>query len=380
MYEKLDTLLDHFLELGVPGYDCVIMKDGKEVYHRLGGYNDLENKIPMRGDERYNIYSCSKAITCVAALQLWEKGLFQLDDLLSDYLPEFAEMTVRCEDGSVKKAENPITIRHLFTMTAGLSYKRDTEAVLCAKEASNGATREVIRGLAKDPLCFEPGTQWLYSLCHDVLAALVEVLSGQRFGEYVKEHIFDPLGMTRSTFLLPEEEYDTICEQYRFDKERGVAVNIGKQTNSYKLGALYESGGAGGISTVSDYMKFLEALRIGDVILKKETVDMMETDQLNEQTRPYFWHTTHGYGLGTRAPIKGISTDFGWGSAAGMFHLVDRKNGITLFYSQHLLNSPNGTLRKRFLGPIAINAVLGYDAIKLPETEDVPAEVLSKYL
>lgn len=379
MFRKLDALLDEFLKMGVPGYDCVIMKDGQEVYHRMGGYNDLENKIPVNGNERYNIYSCSKAITCTAALQLWEKGLFDLDDRLSDYLPEYAEMTVLCEDGSVKKAENPILIRHLFSMTAGFSYKRDTDAILHAVDESNGATREVIRAMAEDPLYFEPGTEWRYSLCHDVLAALVEVISGQRFGEYVKEHIFDPLDMTRSTFSLPEEEYDTICEQYRFDKELGKAVNIGKQTNSYKLGALYESGGAGGISTVSDYMKFLEGLRT-EKLLKKETLDMMETDQLDDQTRPYFWHTTHGYGLGTRAPIKGVTTDFGWGSAAGMFHLVDRKNGITLFYSQHLLNSPNGTLRKRLLGPIVINALLGYEAVKAPEVDDIPTEVLSKYL
>ncbi len=379
MFRKLDALLDEFLKMGVPGYDCVIMKDGKEVYHRMGGYNDLENKIPMNGNERYNIYSCSKAITCTAALQLWEKGLFQLDDRLSDYLPEYAEMTVLCEDGTLKKAKNPILIRHLFSMTAGLSYKRDTDPILRASVESNGATREVIRALAEDPLCFEPGTEWRYSLCHDVLAALVEVLSGQRFGEYVKEHIFDPLGMTRSTFLLPEEELGTICEQYRFNNELGVAENCGKNISTYKLGALYESGGAGGISTVSDYMKFLEGLRT-EKLLKKETLDMMETDQLDDQTRPYFWHTTHGYGLGTRAPIKGVTTDFGWGSAAGMFHLVDRKNGITLFYSQHLLNSPNGTLRKRLLGPIVINALLGYEAVKAPEVDDIPTEVLSKYL
>ena len=117
MFEKTKKFCDSFLEMGVPGFDLVVYKGGKCILRYMNGYSDLENKVKMQGNERYNIYSCSKVITCTAALQLWEKGLFSLDDKLSDYMPEFTEMMVRTEQG-VKKAENPILIKHLFEMTA----------------------------------------------------------------------------------------------------------------------------------------------------------------------------------------------------------------------------------------------------------------------
>ena len=121
MFEKTKKLCDSFLEMGVPGFDLAVYKDGECVLRYMGGYSDLENKIPMKGNERYNIYSCSKPINCVAAMQLWEKGLFSLDDKLSDYMPEFNEMSVRVE-GGIKKAERPILIKHLFEMTVGFDY------------------------------------------------------------------------------------------------------------------------------------------------------------------------------------------------------------------------------------------------------------------
>ena len=122
MFESVKSFCDSFLEMGVPGGDLYIKQDGKELLRYTFGYSDLENQIPVKGNERYYLYSCSKPITCVAALQLWEKGLFKLDDPLSDYLPEFAEMTVKTEDG-IRKAKTPILIRNLFTMTAGLQLR-----------------------------------------------------------------------------------------------------------------------------------------------------------------------------------------------------------------------------------------------------------------
>ena len=92
MSEKFDEYLDQFLEMGIPGYDCMICMNGKEIYRRKAGYADRENKIPVMGNELYNIFSCSKPVTCVAALQLWEKGLYQLDDELCKYMPEFSDM------------------------------------------------------------------------------------------------------------------------------------------------------------------------------------------------------------------------------------------------------------------------------------------------
>ncbi len=350
MFDELIHFMDSFLTMGVPGYDCLIYKDGKEVFRYRNGYASLEEKTPVTGKERYNIYSCSKPITCTAALQLWEKGAFSLEDKLGDHMPEFREMTVKTENGT-EKAKNSITVKDLFCMTAGFSYNINSPMLQQCRKDTDGRcpTRKTMEYLAQEPLLFEPGARWNYSLCHDVLAALVEVLSGEQFGEYVKKNIFDPLGMTRSTFLLPDEEIDTVAEHYRFDNETQQAVNCGKNIRGYKLGSEYESGGAGCISTVDDYIKFLEAMRIGDVILKTSTIDLMSQNHLNAQQIPTYPNPSYRYGLGVRAPIDDLNSDFGWGGAAGSYLAIDRKNGITLFYAQHLMNSPNQTIRGQVL-------------------------------
>lgn len=346
MFEKTKAFCDSFLTLGVPGFDLAVYQNGKCILRYMNGYSDLENKVKMNGTERYNIYSCSKVITCVVAMQLWERGLFSLEDKLSDYMPEFKEMKVKTDDG-IKQAEKPILIRHLFEMTAGFSYDCDSEQIRKAFSETDGRcpTRETMKYLAKEPLLFEPGDRWEYSLCHDVLAALVEVVSGERFEAYVKKHIFDIAGMSRSTFMLPKEELDTLAEQYRF--ENGRAVNVGKNIVPYKFGSEYASGGAGGISTVDDYIGFLEALRTHK-LLKPETLKLMITDRLTEwQKRTYWTKETHGYGLGVKCP-KGdkANVDFGWGGAACAYLAIDMKNHISLYFGAHLLSSPAQGLRK----------------------------------
>ncbi len=347
MFEKLKKFCDSFLELGVPGFDLAIYKDGECILRYMNGYSDLENKVKMNGNEIYNIYSCSKPITCTAALQLLEKGLFLLEDKLSDYMPEFKEMMVMTDDG-IKKAENPILIKHLFEMTAGFSYACYSPQLKKTIEETNGkcSTREVMKYLSKEPLFFEPGDRWEYSLCHDVLAAFVEVVSGEKFETYVKKNIFDVIGMNNSTFMLPDEELETITPQYSF--ENGEAVNIGKPIYNYKIGTEYASGGAGGISTVDDYIKFLEGLRTYK-LLKPETVKLMMSDRLtDEQKRTYWLKNTHGYGLGVRCP-KGDERyiDFGWGGAAGAYHAIDLKNAISIYFATHLLSSPAAGLRSQ---------------------------------
>lgn len=347
MLEKLKKFCDSFLELGVPGFDLVIYKDGECLLRYIRGYSDPKNKIKMNGKERYNIYSCSKPITCTAALQLMEKGMFSLEDKLSDYMPEFKEMTVLTDEGC-KKAKNPVLIKHLFEMTAGFSYNCSSSELKKAYEETNGKcpTREVMKYLAKEPLLFEPGERWEYSLCHDVLAALIEVITNEKFENYVKKNIFDVAGMTDSTFILPEEEIETITPQFRYEKDK--AVDIGKHISTYKLGSEYASGGAGCISTVDDYIKFLEALRTHKLI-KEETLNLMITDRLTPEQKTTYWTSgTHGYGLGVRCP-KGDEKyiDFGWGGAAGAYLAVDVKNAISIYYGTHIMASPAGGLRSQ---------------------------------
>ena len=346
MLEITKKFCDSFLDYGISGFDLAVFKDGKSILRHMNGYSDLENKIPMNGKERYNIYSCSKPITCTAALQLFEKGLFSLEDKLCDYMPEFTEMTVRTEEG-IQKAKKPILIKHLFEMTAGFSYDVYSPQMKKAIEDTDGRcpTREVMKYLAKEPLLFEPGDRWEYSLCHDVLAAFVEVVSGERFEEYVRKNIFEPLGMTSSTFVLPDNERESLACQYQFDNEKKCAVNHGKG-NWYMIGSEYASGGAGCVSTVDDYIKFLEGLRTYK-LLKKETVDLMQTDRLTiEQKRTFAEAPSYGYGLGVRCPKNdNIRSEFGWGGAAGAYLAVSTKTGISIYFGIHLLSSPVQLIR-----------------------------------
>lgn len=349
MYEKLADFLDSFLEMGVPGYDCLLQVHGEPVFRRMNGFSDREAGIPMKGNERYHIYSCSKVITCAAALQLFEKGLFKLDDELCRYMPEFERMNVRTEQGIVP-AKNRITIRNLFTMTAGFNYNIQADALKRCHAETGGRcpTRELIRYLAQEPLDFEPGARWAYSLCHDVLPALVEVLTGTLFNDYVTKHIFKPLGMKDSTYLMPMDEFETALtpEYIRPWGLTGSDVNRMETTNCYRLGSEYASGGAGCVSTVEDYSRFLEALRVGDVILKKETVRLMAQNQLTDAQYQTFTQPAYGYGLGVRCPREGgVKSDFGWGGAAGAWLAIDPKYDFTVYYAQHVMNSPNQGFR-----------------------------------
>lgn len=366
MFENVKAMCNSFLKMGVPYFDVIIYKDGKEILRHMDGFVDVEKKLPVRGDEQINVYSNSKPVTVAAALQLWEKGLFDLEDELSVYMPEYKEMTVQTENGVVP-AKNPIRIKHLFTMTAGFSYSLAGDWLDQLRRDTDGRcpTREVARYLAKEPLIYEPGTDYQYSLAHDVLAALVEVLSGQSFNDYVKENVFDPLGMTRSTFLYP---YDRLPAHYDFVKADKTLRR--REVNEFRFGPEHASGGAGLVTTVEDYIKFTEALRTYK-LLKKETTEMIDKNWLTPEQHEKFGHkVNYFYGLGMRTAKPGTArADFGWGGAAGTMMHVDIPHGIAMFYSQHLRNSPNMSIRSRVYD--ALLRDLGYDLeVDIPDPEE----------
>lgn len=366
MFENVKAMCQSFLKMGVPYFDVIVYKDGKEILRYMDGCTDVEKKIPVRGDELLNVYSSSKPVTVVAALQLWEKGLFDLEDDLSKYLPEYKAMTVQTEKGIVP-AKNPIKIWHLFTMTAGFHYDLSGPWVEELRSATDDRcpTREMARYLAKVPLCFEPGTDYRYSLAHDVLAALVEVVSGQEFNAYATENIFRPLGMTRSTYLYP---YEKLPAHYQFVKAEGKIQRV--EGNAYRFGPEHASGGAGLVTTVDDQIKFAEALRTYK-LLKKETTEMIARNWLTPEQHENFGHKlNYFYGLGMRTAKPGTArADFGWGGAAGTMMNVDIEHGISVFYSQHLLGSPNHSLRTRVYD--ALLRDLGYDLeVDIPAAEE----------
>lgn len=360
MFEALTDKLESFGALGIPAWDCIVYHRGECVYRRFSGFSDYENTVPLTGEERWNIYSSTKHITASALMQLWEKGEFGLDDPLFVYLPEFEHMTVQTDNGPVP-AKKHITIRHLLTMTSGYSYDTRSPLIEQCRADTHGrcATRELMPYLAQMPLLFEPGDRFYYGLSHDIIGALIEVLSGMTLGEYAKKNIFDPLGMVHSTYSLPDVELGTVTAHYRLNESKD-RLDPCPKTAPHRHGYAYESGGAGCVTTVEDYIKFLEAIRTGDIILKKETADLMATNQLDPRQLESCWAATpflakygYGYGLGIRCPREGTGlTDFGWEGAAGAFPAVDPAHEMTLFYVQHVLQSKT-VYEKLELLPIA---------------------------
>lgn len=352
--DALDTLLNRFLDMGIPAFDCLIYHKGKKAYRRLAGFADYERTRTLDTKQLFRIYSVTKLITVTAVMQMIEAGTLRLEDRLSDFFPEFAQMQVKAGD-SVRNADTPITMEHLLTMTAGFSYDRspDRPAWCAARAASDGhcPTVQTVRFLAHEPLEYEPGTGWQYSFGHDILAAVVETISGERFGAYVKKRIFTPLGMTQSTFDDGQILEGALCAQYRYHSDTHAMMNCGLEVqNGFRLGDAYESGGAGCCSTAEDVMKLLEALRKGE-ILRPETVTLLSTNHLRGVQTEIFQKdqadTRYGYGLGVGCPNGTAGWNmFGWGGAAGAYCAVDRENELSIVYLQHVMNAPNKYLRR----------------------------------
>ncbi len=366
-FKKLTALLDRLpKDVGIPGCECIVHYKGKEVFHHAAGWRDVEAGEPVHPGDHYFLYSASKPATCAAALQLVEKGDLLLDDPIGDWLPAFKEMDVLVQDAlgntHTEKAKNPITVRHLFSMSAGLDYDLEAPAIRAARQAPGATTQSVVAAMAEKPLHFEPGTHWNYSLCHDVLAALVEAVSGERFADYVQKHIFAPCGMTESYYHMPPELVGKIAPQYRFNEETQKAERV-PTTNGYVFTPGYDSGGAGVVSTLRDYAKFVEAMchkglaATGERILSPRAVDLMRTNMLCEEAlKDVNWSQLagYGYGLGVRTmmnPGVGGSLspvgEFGWGGAAGAYIMIDPDNELSLFYVQHMLNNKEPYIHPR---------------------------------
>ena len=371
-FEKVRQVLDSFVQEGIPGVDCIITIDHKEVFRYFTGYANRETGRKIDSSELYLIFSMTKMLTCTCVLQLYEQGKFQLDDPISQYLPVFSQMQLTEQaldvDAGAKvatgqsmgehtavtrdrTAKNSITVKHLLTMTAGLDYDLYAPGIRKAMEAGKTSTQELAEAMAKTVLGFEPGTRFRYSLCHDVLGALIEKWSGMSLGEYMHKYIFAPLGMTDTFFDMPKDT-KRLAQLYRFDEER--AVKPTKLFNPYTLTESYESGGAGLTSTTADYAVFLDALacdgmsKTGYRLLQPSSVTLMSQNHLAGQALEDFHalHQGYGYGFGVRTHMDSSQSgslsplgEFGWDGAAGAFSLVDRENKLSVSYFQHVLET-----------------------------------------
>jgi CubicO group peptidase (beta-lactamase class C family) len=378
-FQRLTDFLNRLeSDFHVKGASVGVLHHGKEVYRgRVGVMDDAGT--PVSDSTMFRLYSMTKPVTVVAALQLYEQGAFLMNDEVGKYLPSFWNMTIaKMKDNHTYSwcnvpTQHPIRVRDLFTMTAGLTYGGCYHPAEIATSQAQGrleqendwsyTTRQFADMLGEQPLLFEPGEHWNYSYCLDVLGALVEVWSGETFGEYLEEHIFKPLGMVDTTFHLPEEKKSRLTSFWEYNESAGTYRTYTETDRPMYHGKCFESGGAGLISTLDDYLKFAQMLcglgtsPEGVRILSPATVNLMRTNHLTEvQRKDMDWEVLigYGYGLGVRTlmdPAAGGSLshvgEFGWNGMAGTYLLVDPEEELVIVYMQQLYPSMEGRVQPR---------------------------------
>lgn len=356
--QLIQNTLSRFVDSGeIAGCAIRIMRNDKVFFEGSFGYADIENKVKMSSENTiFPIASMSKVITVAGIMRLYEQGLFKMWDPVSRFLPGFRNPKVAREkpDGSyeIVDAKGEITMRQLFTMTSGVPYPwGDTAAgrIRIEKEKEYEASGKPVPGnvayanmVGELPLAFEPGERWMYGFSIDVLGAVIEVLSGKTLGEYLKENIFDPLGMKDTGFFVPAGKLDRVATLYHINEDMKA-----EERDFATEKPAFESGGGGLYSTVPDYSRFAQMLLHGGTldgvrILGRKTVDLMSTDHLTtEQRKGDSWDTQrgYGYGLGVRvmtnpelAGINGSIGEWGWDGAFGNWFCVDPKENLTCVY------------------------------------------------
>ena len=360
-FECVKKELDFLAEQGMPLCGVTVRKNHEKLF---------EYSVNIANDQRLFLYSCSKPITIAGVMRLYERGLIGLDDPVAQYLPAYADAFVM-KDGEKAKPDTVMTIRHLMTMTAGLNYNLNTEPIRRTIAEGKTDTVSIVNAFIESPLDFSPGAKYQYSLAHDVLAAIAEVVSGKPFREYMHDEVFAPLGMNHTSYRWQEDE---IAPQYNFDSATRTYVEV-PRTCVYRLAADYDSGGAGIVSTLADLSLFVDAMACGGTaatgyqLLKPETIDLMRTEQLpSVAKKPDFLCPAgpdYGYGLGVRTRVRmdgGANSgygEFGWDGAACCFELADPENGVSIAFVSQVLGW--FSIRDEFHMPIR-NAV--YQALK----------------
>lgn len=329
---------------------CVVAvsRRGQLAYFKAFGMADTEDKVKMEKNTIFRIFSMTKAITSAAALMLVEEGKIALDDPVSKHLPQLKDLEVNAKKGN-QKAEREMTVRDLLRHTSGLGYGWTGDAVdkmYGEKGVMDGSLEEMVERLGGIPLHYQPGKDWQYSVSVDVLGRVIEVASGKSLDTVFSERLFQPLDMRDTGFQLPKEKAGRLTANYAGGSLK-IIEKPGK--SKYLETPKMLSGGGGLVSTTRDYMRFLQMIANGGEFegkryLKKETVDLMRTNQLPESIphiaiglpRPGV-----GFGLGFSVRYKDTIWDpdarigeYGWGGAASTHYWVSPKDELIVVAMQ----------------------------------------------
>lgn len=379
--QRIDERMREAVDAGVMvGGHGLIARHGKIVYDQVWGDADREAGVPITRDTLYRIYSMSKPVTTVALLMLYEEGHFLLNDPIDRYLPEFGDLQVlqTNPDGeeSYAPARTP-TIRDLMRHTAGFRYGLfgDTavdQRYLQAELFLSPTLAEFSERLAQLPLSAQPGTRWQYSVSVDIQGRLIEAITGQSLGEFLRERIFEPLGMNDTSFVVPPQKRPRLAQlyapvgnhasfstQWRWTAEQSLEPADPELTRGYFDGHLFESGGAGLVSTTGDYLRFALMLAGGGAwngvrLLSPHTVKLMRSNHIQHQESDDLYGVdAFGLGVGivlnpaTNKGELGGAGSYGWGGAAGTSFWIDPENDVVgIFMVQSIPHQT--TLKNRF--------------------------------
>jgi len=365
-----DIVNDLVAKKRLAGASVIVARKGQVCFFETYGKMDIERDMTMKKDTIFRIYSMSKAITTAAVMQLVEQGLITPQDPIGKFIPEMKTMTVFAKDG-IKPAKGPITVAQLMTHTAGLVYGADGEYGKLVKKAdatnANSTLQRMTEKMGQTPLMFEPGTDWAYGTSIDVLGRLIEVVSKQPFDEYLTEHIFAPLDMIDTAFFVPKEKIDRFSANYG----PGGKLIDDPATSPFLQQPNLPSGGGGLVGTISDYMKFLLAIRNGgdlngERILKAETVNLMTEDHVSKDVG---WikfgklvRDGVGFGYGFSVCVEPSKFepgrkvgDYGWGGAASTHYWSSPKDDLIVVTMEQTM--PYSFMLESALKPVIAAAI-----------------------
>ena len=366
-FESMHDSLDRWVRQNLIPSAASLVFDGSNVVDEyFTGFQDRETGRPIGKDSIYRLFSNTKLITSVAAMILLEEGAFKLDDEAARYIPQLANLRVLQENATdvhdTEPLKSQITVRQLMSHTAGFSYGvfMDTpiDTLFRSKRVLHPGNdlEGLVEALVSIPLLYQPGCKFHYSIASDVLGRLIEIWSGQSFGEFLKSRIFDPLEMTDTDFYLSEDQRDQLCVLYNgADPENPYrsGLSIAKEiSGDYFRPRVLESGGGGLLGTMSDYSNFWQMLMAegtynGTQFLRKETVALMRTNQLPPDVGVEFrqWempNTVFGLGFAikqkpaVREPPEAID-EYYWGGIAGTHSWIAPRGNIgVLLFTQRL--------------------------------------------
>ena len=375
---RLERITHHLLHYYVEpqkiaGCQVVVSRHGHVAYYASLGLKDIERGETLADNTIFRIYSMTKPITSVALMQLYERGMFQLNDPVYRYLPGWQDQKVYVsgegEHMVLTEPAQPTTFRHLLSHTAGLSYGAGNHPVDRVYQAqrvrrdSGENLQGFVDKLARVPLHYSPGERWMYSYATDVCGFLVEALSGMPLDRYFEENIFAPLGMTDTAFSVAPEKAGRLAANYERGADKSLKLLDDPQNSTYLSQPVFLSGGGGLTGTTADYLRFCEMLRRrgeiqGKRIIGSRTLDLMIRNHLPGDLAGLavgaFSETAYegvGFGLGFASSLDEVATgtlgagDYYWGGAASTIFWVDPREDLVVVFMTQLMPSATFNFR-----------------------------------